>query len=209
MSQQSRRLPRLLVALVAGLGSFTAVAAAQEADRAADHDALRKLRATYEDAVNNNDLARLKPLLAEGFTGVMISGEEIRSFDELQAFWLKIRDMLGQGGRYHVKVITDQTDFVGDLGISRGYTEESFHTAAGKDYAVESRWTAITRKQNGEWKVFRIQGSINPLDNAGIADMLKKTKISFGAIGAAIGLAIGILVRTLLVKKQGAGPTAA
>lgn len=209
MLQLYRSLPRTLFVFAAFLGFSSAVVAADDAGRAADHDALRKLRAAYEDAVNSNDLAKLKPLLADGFTGVMISGEEIKSFEDLQTFWKKAWDMLGAGGRYHVKVITDQTDFAGDLGISRGYTEELFHTAAGKDYAVQARWTAITRKQNGEWKVFRIQGSVNPLDNAGIAEMVKQAKIFFGAKGAAIGLALGLIIRSLWGKKQAPSPGAA
>src|SRR5208337_4308476 len=92
----SRRL--FVFAVVLGLFSF---AAADDGDRAADHEALRKLRATYEDAVNGNNLAPLKPLLADGFTGVMISGEEIKSFEDLQAFWKRAWEMLGTGGRYH------------------------------------------------------------------------------------------------------------
>ena len=205
MLQRNRLLPHTLLAFAAFLSLSSATVAADDAGRAADHDALRKLRATYEDAVNSNDLTKLKPLLADGFTGVMISGEEIKSFEDLQAFWKKIWDRIGTGGRYHVKVITDQTDFDGEVGISRGYTEELIHTAAGKDYPVQARWTAITRKRNGEWKVFRIQGSVNPLDNAGITDMVQQVKIMFGAIGAVIGLALGFIVRGLLGKKPAPG----
>jgi len=209
MLQQNRCLPRTLFVFAVFLGFSSAGVAADDADRAADHDALRKLRATYEDAVNSHDLAKLQPLLADGFTGVMISGQEIKSFEDLQAFWKKAWDMLGAGGRYHVKVITDQTDFAGDLGISRGYTEELFHTGAGKDYAVDARWTAVTRKQNGEWKVFRIQGSVNPLDNPGITEMVKQARIVFGAIGAVVGLALGFMIRGLRGKKPARGPVTA
>jgi ketosteroid isomerase-like protein len=209
MLQHNRFFPRTLCVAAVFLSFSSAAAAAEDADRAADHDSLRKLRATYEDAVNNNDLTKLKPLLADGFTGVMISGEEVKSFEDLQAFWKKAWAMLGTGGRYHVKVITDQTDFAGDVGISRGYTEELFHTSAGKDYAVQARWTAITRKQNGEWKVFRVQGSINPLDNAGIADMVKQARIFFGAIGAVIGLALGMIIRGLWGKRRAPSSVAA
>jgi ketosteroid isomerase-like protein len=206
MLQLKRYLPRMLFGFAVFLGLCSAVAAGDDTGRSADHDALRKLRAVYEDAVNNHDLAKLKPMLADGFTGVMISGEEVKSFDDLQAFWEKAWYMLGAGGRYHVKVITDQTDFSGDVGISRGYTEELFHTAAGKDYPVQARWTAITRKQNGEWKVFRVQGSINPLDNAGITEMVKQARIWSGALGAVIGLALGVIIRGLWGKRQAPRP---
>ena len=209
MLQHNRFFPCTLFAVAAFLGFSSAAPVADDADRATDHDALRKLRATYEDAINNNDLTKLKPLLADGFTGVMISGEEVRSFEELQAFWKKTWDMIGAGGRYQVKVITDQTDFAGDVGISCGYTEELVHTAAGKDYPVKARWTAITRKQNGEWKIFRVQGSVNPLDNAGIRDMVMQARMIYGAVGAVVGLALGLIVRSLWGKKRAPGPVAA
>ncbi len=194
------RLPHLVLFLFAALASLPTTL---RADENADHDALRKLRAIYEDAVNTNDLSKLKPILGDGFTGVMISGEEIRSFEELQAFWKRAWDLMGAGGSYHVKVITDRTDFFGDIGISRGYTQELFRTASGKEYPVQARWTAITRRENGEWKVFRVQGAVNPMDNALITDMLRRVRLLFGVFGLATGLAFGLfLIRIIRRKNQ-------
>jgi len=172
------------------------------ADQEADHNALRKIRATYEDALNNNDLTKVKPLLADGFTGVMISGEEIKSFEDLQAFWKKVWNLIGVGGSYHVKVITDQTDFFGDVGVSRGYNEEVFHTADGKEFAVRPRWTAVTRRQNGEWKIFRVHAALNPMDNAISTEIVRRARLASGAYGLAVGLVLGLVVGTLWRRKK-------
>jgi ketosteroid isomerase-like protein len=163
------------------------------ADEEADRSALRKISATYEDALNSNDLAKLKPLLADGFTGVMISGDEIKSFEDLQAFWKKIWDLVGAGGSYHVTVVTDQTDFFGDVAVSRGYSEEVFHTAAGKEFAFRPRWTAITRRQNGEWKIYRVEGTVNPMDNAVVTEIVRRARITVGVSGVVAGLVLGFL----------------
>ena len=175
----------------------------------ADHNALRKLRATYEDALNSNDLTRLKPALADGFSGVMISGEEIKSLEDLQAFWKRIWDKIGPGGSYHVKVITDQTDFFGDVGVSRGYNEEVLRTAAGKEYIIHPRWTAVTRRQNGEWKIFRVHGGLNPVDNVIVTEIVGRAKLLFGLSGLAAGLILGLLFGVLLGKKRTPLPAAA
>ena len=171
------------------------------ADEEADHNALRAIRAMYEDALNNNDLAKIKPLLADGFTGVMISGEELKSFEDLQVFWKKVRNLIGPGGSYHVKVITDRTDIFGDIGVSRGYNEEVFHTSGGKTFEFRAPWTAVTRRQNGEWKIFRVHAALNPMDNVIITEIVRQAKLLFGLSGLAIGLVAGVIVRSLWRKK--------
>lgn len=176
------------------------------ADEDADRNALRKLSSTYEDALNNKDLGKIKPALADGFTGVMISGEEIKSFEDLQAFWKRIWGLVGAGGSYHVKVVTEQTDFFGDVGVSRGYTEEVFHTAAGKEFAFRPRWTAITKRQNGEWKIYRVEGTLNPMDNAVIRVIVRRARITFGASGLVAGLVLGLLVGALWSRKKSSRP---
>jgi ketosteroid isomerase-like protein len=178
------------------------------ADEEADRSALRKISSTYEDALNSNDLAKLKPVLADGFTGVMISGDEIKSFEDLQAFWKKIWDLVGAGGTYHVKVVTDQTDFFGDVAVSRGYSEEVFHTAAGKEFAFRPRWTAITRRQNGEWKIYRVQGGINPMDNPIVTEIVGRARTTVGAIGLVAGLVLGFLAGGFLSRKKSPLPAA-
>ena len=55
---------RILLTLLMPVVFSVASMAEEDPSRAADYDALRKLRFTFEDAVNSNDLAKLKPALA-------------------------------------------------------------------------------------------------------------------------------------------------
>lgn len=205
MSQQHRSVQQALLASAVLLILVPLV----RADEEADHNALRKMRATYEDALNNNDLSKIKPMLADGFSGVMLSGQEVKSFEDLQGFWNMVLGMVGKGGTHHVKVVADHTDFFGDVGISRGYNEESFHTADGKDYAFTAPWTAVTRRQNGEWKIFRAHSGLNPMDNVIVTEIVRRAKLLFGLSGLAAGLILGLLAGVLLGSKRAPRPSAA
>ena len=121
--------------------------------------------------------------------------------EEFDAFWKRFKNLIGERGTYQVKVITDETDFFGDVGVSRGHTEELIHTAGGKDYQIQARWTAVTRKENGQWKIFRVQGSVNPIANPAINELVGKTRLMFGASGAAAGLVL-TLFGCLLWRKR-------
>jgi ketosteroid isomerase-like protein len=171
----------------------------QQSDEA-DHDALRKIRSTYEDALNNRDLEKIKPLLADGFSGVVLSGDEVRTFEDIQAFMNKVWEMTGEGGRHHVNVVADHTDLFGDLAVGRGHNEESFHTPDGKDYAFQAPWTVVARRQNGEWKIFRVHTGLNPMDNVIVTEIVRRTKVFYGLTALGLGLALGVAIRSLWRK---------
>jgi uncharacterized protein (TIGR02246 family) len=166
-----------------------------------DREALRKIRSTYEDALNNRDLEKIRPLLADDFTGVVISGDEVRSFEDIEAFLHKVWGMVGEGGKHHVEIGVDQTDFFGDLAVSRGYNDEVFHTAAGKEYAFRARWTVVARRQNGEWKIYRVHAGLNPMDNVIVTEIVGRAKMTFGLCGLAAGLVLGIAACSLWSRK--------
>jgi uncharacterized protein (TIGR02246 family) len=171
----------------------------QQSDEA-DHNALRKIGATYEDALNSRDPDKIKPLLADGFTGVVVSGDEVRTFEDLQAFLKRVWDQTGEGGRHHVKVVADHTDLFGDLAVARGHIEESFHTSAGQDFAFQARWTVVARRQDGEWKIFRVHAGLNPMDNVIITEIVRRTKVFYGLAALGVGVVLGFTLRSLWRK---------
>ena len=61
------------------------------ADLEAEHNALRKMKALYEDVLNNGkDPDVFAPYLAKNFVGSLATGDEVRSIEDLKAFWKKI-----------------------------------------------------------------------------------------------------------------------
>jgi ketosteroid isomerase-like protein len=165
--------------------------AAEEADRAE----LRKLRALYEEVVKSDDLTKLMPYLPPSFTAVTPTGEQVKGPSELQAYFKKIWGMIGQGGTYEVKVNLGSTDLYNDIAVSYGTTDEFIKTAEGRQYQFPMLWTAVSRKENGTWKVIRMHGSIDPLTNVFVMTQLNTLKWIYGVGGLIVGLILGILTR--------------
>ena len=178
------------------------------ADEEADHAELRKIKAAYEEAVNKADPTKIAPYLSENVTGVMITGEEVKGFAGLEAYWKKIQQLMGPGGTYHVKVNADSTEFHGDVSISRGNTEDVVKLASGTEFRFTSFWTAVCRKENGAWKVVRMQATMDPVDNVFVKARVQTTKIAYGAIGVVSALLVVFFARVLRRKPNQQQPIA-
>ena len=185
------------------VGMFWSVASACAfADDQADHEALRKLVDIYEQTIAEAKPDLIKPHLADDFTGVMVTAEEVDSFQSLDAYWKTIQDLLGEGGTYRVTVnIPQPSVIVGDLAYAHGTTEDVATTSAGTEYRFEGRWTAVCRKIDGDWKIVRIHGSMDPIANAFVAAAVKGASYTAAGIAGVLGLAVGIGL-TLLVRRR-------
>ena len=173
------------------------------ADEAADRSALHMIRTNYMEAVNSGDLAKMAPYVGADTTGVMVTGEEVKGMEGLTAYWAKIQNLIGPGGNYHVTVNLDKTDlYHDDLAVSRGSTEDTVHLGNGKDLHFNSLWTAICHKEGGNWKVIRMEASLDPVNNVFVSLQLAKAKLQFGIIGVAAGAALGLVIGILIGKRR-------
>jgi ketosteroid isomerase-like protein len=169
----------------------------------ADHDALRALVPLYERAANEGKPELLKPYLDPDFGGVMVTGDEVDGFASLQEFWANIQKMIGDGGRYHVKVnVAARSILSGDLAVAHGTTEDDVVTANGKKYHFEGRWTAVCRKKDGQWKVLRVHGSMNPISNPFVMAALRVSSLTAGAIAGIVCLIVGWGVHVLWSRRR-------
>lgn len=171
--------------------------AAEDEDREADHNALRRLRAVFEEAVNRNELDLLKPYLDENFTVVTYTDLEFSDFDVFKAAWQKRRDELLAGGSYTVELEPELSDLRGDIAIARGNSKNVLTTGSGDEYHFSSHWTAVCRKVDGEWKILRAHSSLDPFGNpmlvshvrSHIHKLLAGTSAACLVIGCGIGVA--------------------
>jgi hypothetical protein len=176
--------------------------AASDAKRSAEEEAewvkIRALKSVYEDAVSNNQIEKLRPYVATDFHGVLVTGAEARSFDELLKRNQEIRDLIGTGGSYQVKLKYDPGTMFGNIAVANGTTEEVVVTGSGKRFAYSAPWLVNLIKENGVWKLYRFQSTIDPVDNVFVHDTLKYTGLWFGGGGLLIGALLGFLLRGFL-----------
>lgn len=193
---------RPLLWVLITLFSSSYLQGAENADDQADHEALRKLVGIYEQTIQAAKPELLKPYLADDFSGVMVTAEEVDSFSSLDAYWQKIQGLLGKGGSYRVKVnIPQPAEIVGDMAYAHGTTDDAATTSAGKEYHFTSRWTAICRKEADSWKIVRIHGSMDPISNTFVASAVKAASYSAAGIAGVIGLISGCALALLLRRR--------
>ncbi len=172
------------------------------ADEAADHQALRDLKTLYESAIADDKIDLLAPHLHEQFSGVMVTGDIVNSFDDLKSYWARMKELMGDGAEYTFSLEPDDSTIFGDLALSKGTTTDTLTTGGGKTYKFTSAWTALSQRVDGAWKLRRIQGSMNPVENDFVAAGIKWASIVAGGIAGLVGLVLGFLLRVLTSRKS-------
>lgn len=197
----SRRESLIRVLVLSVLLALVGTATAAEEP---DHEALRALKQLYEQAVSEGDPSLLKAHLDERFSGVMVTGEEVDSFEALEAYWQKIQQLMGEGGRYEVQVSpAGLSQIFGDYALASGVTDDRIVTGAGKEFRFSSRWTAIcARDEAGQWRLLRVQGSIDPLGNPFVEARLRGAQVATGGAALAVGLLAGGIGGVLLGRRK-------
>ena len=191
--------PRFIIILAVIACGWSSLA---RADDEADRAALRMIRTNYQEAVNSGDLTKIKNDLSKDVTGVMVTGRPVEGYDGLVAYWKEVQNLIGPGGTYHVAVNVDKTDLFGDVAVSRGTTDEIIRLADGKELAFSAYWTGICHKEDGVWKVFRVEATLNPVDNVFVSLQLKKARLVSSISSGITGIILALLIRSLFCRKK-------
>lgn len=159
----------------------------------ADHEALRRLRHVYEQAVNEDQVDLLAPYLHSDFFGVMITNEHVRNLEEMRAYWQRIKALIGPGGRYTTTLNPERSVILGDLALARGTTDDVVVTDDGDEYRFSTSWTVVCQREGGQWKVLRAQGTMDPVQNEFVRTFLRRAGLQGALIGGLAGIAVGVL----------------
>ena len=201
-SRQPSAASRPCAPLATLIALLAAALPAQEPPAAGpDHDALRALKTVYERAVSENRLELLEPHLDPEFTGVMLTGEIVRGIEDARRYWTKIRGLIGEGGRYTAALKPETSTILGDVALAKGTTEDVVITGGGTEYRFEAAWTAVCRKSGGEWKLLRLQGTMDPIRNVFALAAVKASAYGAGAIAGPGGFILGIVI-ALIIKRR-------
>jgi ketosteroid isomerase-like protein len=198
MKHSMKACHALLITIAAVLCGWNTVA---HADDDADRAALRMIRTNYEVAVNSGDLSKIKGDLSKDVTGVMVTGKSVEGYDGLVAYWKEVQTLIGTGGTYHVTVNVDKTDLFGDVSVSHGTTDETVRLSNGKELDFSAYWTAVCHKEDGQWKVLRMEATLDPVHNVFVSLQLDKAKLMYGIGGLVSGIILVLLIRLICCRK--------
>lgn len=175
---------------------------AQGTGEEAEHDALRKLKGLYEEAIAKDNLALLEPHLDPGFSGVMVTDQAVGSFKDLKEYWDELKKLMGTGGKYTVELVPERSLLLGDVALARGIAKDHVVTGAGMVYDFQTSWTAVARKAAGSWKLLRIHGSLDPLRNPFVVAQVKAAGVMASLAGILGGVIAGCALGFLLGRRR-------
>lgn len=180
---------------------ITATSAMAQEQRKADHDQLRELLKRGAEALNTRKLDALAPYLHPDFTVVTVDNRKLRGLPEFKQYW----NGLFEGKDAVLKSVETKPEadelsrFLDDnTGLSFGTSDDRYTFNDGDVRQMKSRWSAVVQKDGDAWKIVSVHFSANLLDNP-VLDATKqavqKWALMAGAIGVAIGIAIGFVLR--------------
>jgi hypothetical protein len=166
------------------------------ADAIADHDALRNLRKEAAVALSTNNFDHLEPLLDKDFTITTVDNHKFTSLEDFKSYWV----CLFGGTKPMLKSVEIDptadalTNFLSpDIGIASGSSVDTYNFTDGDTRKMNTRWTAVVRRNADGWKLVMIHFSANLLDNPVLA-AAKQKQCLFAAVGFGIGLLVAFLL---------------
>lgn len=188
------------------LFALCSAAHAQQTGTPEDHDALRKLMADTLTAINSKDYATAQGLMAKPFRATVLTQDSFTDFDTLKDYYenLYTRDQLRMKT---VKLSATPDDlsqiYSGTYAVSSGTTEEFYEMADGRSFTMHGRWSAVTAKQDGQWKIVAVHTGVNPIDNP-ILTAIEKATVWLAAGTAGAGFLGGLVFAWLWRRLRGA-----
>lgn len=167
------------------------------ADAEIEHDALRLLRDGLIAAMNAGDIEQTLSYLHPNVVVTYQNAEIARGREGVRSYYNKM--VLGENpvvASYAIKPAVDELTILyhGHTGISFGSAVEHFQLTNGKDFTLNSRWSATLVKENGQWLIASAHASTNLFDNP-LLDIAKRMMYWAGAGGLAVGVVVGLLLR--------------
>ena len=160
------------------------------------------MKKIYEDAVNSGDLKTLAPVFGPQTSGVVATNEEFHTLDEMQQIFDRFKSTLGPGYTYRVTLNPERSLIYGDIAVARGTSDEYVKISNGHEFNLTTRWTAVLRRENGQWHLLRSQVSMDPFHNPVNEYFFASVKKIYGGGGLALGLILGIPLGFLLKGRR-------
>jgi ketosteroid isomerase-like protein len=203
-----KRSALVVLLILPTLCSIATAAAAQQTPSASttqeevDQEALRKLKAIYEQAIRENLVDALAPHLHADFHGVMVTGQAVNSFADLQQYWRNIKRLMGEEGTYTTVLNPERSIIIGDVAVARGTTDDVVKTDDGTEFRFNTLWSAVLQREGNVWKIRFMHGTMDPIGNPFVREFGRRAVVRITAITLAVGLAVGVGVGMIWQRRR-------
>ena len=163
---------------------------------------LVELRDRVVKAYESRDLDTLIADLGPNVIITWQNADRNRGPDEFRAFYKKM--MEGDSALVTDVQTTFEIDGSAELygsqsAIACGSIKDNFKLRDGKDFTLDSKWTATLVKFDDDWKVVSYHVSANVFDNP-ILTVAKTYLMTFAVVGAILGFVLGCLVMWFIIR---------
>ncbi|HWI60073.1 MAG TPA: DUF4440 domain-containing protein [Bacillota bacterium] len=186
-----------LLALALHLGT---AADAADANREADHVALRQLRDKITAGINNLDAKALTPCFAKGFAFTTVTQTVLTNQAQIQDFFDQMfHSSTGLLTGMHTEPTADiLTRFIDqNTGVCYGSTKDTYTLRSGQTVTMNLRWSATVVKEDGQWKVALAHAGTDFLNNpvlTKVSSFWRSVAIGSGIGGGLLGLLLGVML---------------
>lgn len=157
------------------------------------HVELRTMRTAIIDAIIKGDIDAVLPHVHPNVVVTWQNSEVCRGREGLKTFFERMGRESFKG--YKVPPTPDELSILHgeNTGVSFGKTVAEYNLL-GKQYEIESRWTATVVKEDGKWMLASYHISMNTLDNP-LLTAAKNALYIAGGSGLVVGLLIGFMLK--------------
>lgn len=170
---------------------------------AAVHDALRKLKATMEKALNERDLDTIVANVDPNVVFTTMNGDVCRGPEQIRAYFQKMLTAPGHIVKdvkvsFEVDALT--TLYGGDTGVALGSSKDHYELTNGDTFDINGRWTCTMVRNGDRWVIAAFHYSADVFRNP-ILDRYRKAMWMVGVGAALVALILGLLLGRLLRRK--------
>ena len=164
---------------------------------------MRALLVRGAETLNSRNFDAIAPSVDSGFTIITVDNQKHVGLDAFKKYYLGLFD--GPNAllaKFETRVTADEeTRFVdANTGVTYGTSQDTFHFKDGEVRTMQTRWSAVTKKDTGGWKLVNVHLSANVLDNP-VLDATKSFSKKLVALGVVIGLVVGGLLVAFLRRR--------
>jgi uncharacterized protein (TIGR02246 family) len=181
------------------LSLFIALAAHAQAPDESVHQALRQLKTTMSNALNNGDVDTIVANVTPNVVFTTMNDDVCRGPAQIRAYFQKMMTAPG----HVVKKLTVSFDadaltilYGGDTGIAYGSSNDHYDLTDGGKFDIRGRWSCTLVREGNRWLIANFHYSANVFNNP----ILERTRMYL--IGAAIAAGIiGLLLGWFLGRR--------